>query len=300
MKTLIAIIICSLSSILDIRAQSYVPFPEKNAVWTEFEIWIDPHPKDNSTCTDIIYETNGDTIINNTRYIKLYRTMTTFIYQFSRCSNIYSILFPPSYNKLYGFYRNDTNQMKVYFWDLYSSNERLLYDYDINVNDTINQNLIQGTKKVWVDSIVNQTFSNNNRRVYYLSNKSVMIEGIGYTSGLIRQGRVADAHDHLACMQLNSVSIFSQYTGCQNIITSIQKKEEEDFINIYPNPTEGFVQLSTTAKLQTIEVYNLQGQKVQEINPQERSWELPEQSGLYLIRLQDKKGRFYTEKMVRE
>ena len=60
------------------------------------------------------------------------------------------------------------------------------------------------------------------------------------------------------------------------------------------------VNLKTTEKLQSIEVYNLQGQKVQEVNAKERSWQLPEESGLYLIRMQDVKGNVYTEKVIKE
>src|SRR5690606_1753827 len=90
-------------------------------------------------------------------------------------------------------------------------------------------------------------------------------------------------------------------TACQPIITSIDKKiYQEKSLQLFPNPTPGQVSLTLDRNLQSIEVYNLQGQKMQEINPKERSWELPEQSGLYLIRIQDGEGKVYTEKVVKE
>jgi hypothetical protein len=85
------------------------------------------------------------------------------------------------------------------------------------------------------------------------------------------------------------------------MITSIVKKKyQEESLQLYPNPTSGQVSLTLEKKLQSIETYNLQGQKVQEVNPKERTWQLPAQSGLYLIRLQDEEGRVYTEKVVKE
>lgn len=35
-------------------------------------------------------------------------------------------------------------------------------------------------------------------------------------------------------------------------------------------------------------------------SPQDRSWQLPEEKGLYLIRLQNKNGDVYTEKVIRK
>ena len=78
------------------------------------------------------------------------------------------------------------------------------------------------------------------------------------------------------------------------IINQLRKK-----LSVYPSPTSGMVYLKTTEKLQSIEVFNLQGQKVQEINPIERIWELPQQSGFYLIRIQDEEGNVYTEKIIK-
>ncbi len=48
------------------------------------------------------------------------------------------------------------------------------------------------------------------------------------------------------------------------------------------------------------EIYNLQGQKVQEVNPKERTFELPKQNGLYLIRIQDEEGKVYIEKVIKD
>lgn len=68
---------------------------------------------------------------------------------------------------------------------------------------------------------------------------------------------------------------------------------------VYPNPTSGIINLTTTESIQNIEIYNLQGQIVQEVNPRERTWELPQQSGLYLFRIQMKKEIFIGRKLLK-
>ena len=91
------------------------------------------------------------------------------------------------------------------------------------------------------------------------------------------------------------------FNGGDTVLTNIGELNQlRKKLSVYPSPTSGMVNLKTTEKLQSIEVYNLQGQKVQEIKPQKRSWELPEESGLYLIRLQDEEGKVYTEKVIKE
>lgn len=92
--------------------------------------------------------------------------------------------------------------------------------------------------------------------------------------------------------------------GCEISNCLVGVDENLDFrvktLEVYPNPTSGIINLKTTESIHSIEIYNLQGQKVQEVNPLKRSWELPEQSGLYLIRIQDGEGNVYTEKVIKE
>jgi hypothetical protein len=88
--------------------------------------------------------------------------------------------------------------------------------------------------------------------------------------------------------------------ACQSVTTGIGKNKFSDLnTSLSPNPTKGLIYLETSAELQRIEIYNLQGQKVQEVNPNKRSCELPEQSGLYLIRLQDEEGNVYMKKIIK-
>lgn len=303
MKTLIVIILCSLSSTLLVHAQNYVPFPEQNAVWLEHETWLDSHPKDNSTCTDNIYETDGDTTINNIKYIKLNRTTSKYVY--GRATNIgcTNQVTNPNYpyKSLFCLFRNDTSQKKVYIWDFYSQNERLLYDFNLNVNDTINQNLINGTSKVWVDSVTVKMFNSYNRKVYYLSNQAVLIEGIGYTSGLIKKGFASDSLNHLACMQVNDTSIFSKYNGCLNTTSIKDLRKETDLINIYPNPVKDQFKIETSQEqeLKEIELFDLTGKSVHIYNSNQLEFSVKGVSpGVYILRIEETDNKLYTKKLI--
>ena len=78
---------------------------------------------------------------------------------------------------------------------------------------------------------------------------------------------------------------------------SLELKAES--LKLYPNPTNGLVNLESMVPLIRIEVYNLQGQKILEVNPTESQFELPHESGLYLLRIQDEKGKVFSEKVIK-
>lgn len=86
----------------------------------------------------------------------------------------------------------------------------------------------------------------------------------------------------------------------KGLTTGVRERTKNDLkVQLFPNPSSGLIKISTTADLQSIAVYNLQGHKVQEIPPKTRSWQLPEENGFYLIRLHDANGNIYTEKVIR-
>src|SRR5690606_20174495 len=104
-----------------------------------------------------------------------------------------------------------------------------------------------------------------------------LIEGIGSTLGLFNSTFCSGGGSKtLICMSVGNKTVYpdSTYPTCQLITSVPENNIQLQVYSIYPNPTERGVHLSTTAKLLNIEVYNLQGQKVQEINPRKRKWEL--------------------------
>jgi len=58
--------------LLSIDAQEYFPFPQDSAVWYVVDSWPEYDPPPPVWYKTYLYETNGDTVINNTIYTKLY------------------------------------------------------------------------------------------------------------------------------------------------------------------------------------------------------------------------------------
>ncbi len=91
----------------------------------------------------------------------------------------------------------------------------------------------------------------------------------------------------------------------QGIITSINSgfKEVPAAWRIYPNPTQGNITIPEISNLDKIEVFNLQGQKVQEQLPNqsgETQLHLNGPSGIYLIHLQKTDGSVESAKVVKQ
>lgn len=81
---------------------------------------------------------------------------------------------------------------------------------------------------------------------------------------------------------------------CQMVTNIEDSKELEEMISIYPNPTNGLINIdrSMDDDLQ-LDVFDLQGRKVDSkvLLPSERQLQLPEAKGVYLLRMNDGEGR---------
>ena len=115
MKKLLVILIFSFS-LVQLRAQSaYIPFPANMVVYGYShyilsmgdEYWV-PHRT----------EINGDTLIGAYNYALVYSGVTPI--------------------SLTGGVRNDTLNKKVYFYSFTTNTEKVLYDFDLSVGDTVN------------------------------------------------------------------------------------------------------------------------------------------------------------------
>jgi hypothetical protein len=103
------------------KAQEYMPFPLDNAVWYSVYSYPWPYPPYIYFRT-YKYEANGDTIINDKIYTKFYNCLTV-----------------EGENCLYyrGAYRVEIDSSRVYYFDEWESEERLVYDFNLIPGDSI-------------------------------------------------------------------------------------------------------------------------------------------------------------------
>ena len=292
---------------LFISAQNYIPIPCDST--SEWRILQQGHTGSNCLINiDLRYFITGDTLINNLYFKKLYETgiqyenpmgptytCNTTVYHFH---NIYV-----------GAIRNDSE--KVYFLLAGSNAELLLYDFALNVGDTvpgkynINKVSIQSIDSVLINGFFHKRFN--------LDNGHWNIEGIGSDIGLIEpSGTTFGFSLQFLCYAENHIPIFPVGTNCilnVNIEENLKATSYNDLI-IYPNPANNKITFDfkdfTKAQILDIEIYNAVGMKVKRVhfntNSQTKTINIKDfNSGIYYYRIILKTTKFqvYSGKFVK-
>ena len=174
----------------------YTPFPDSVAYW----LYIC-----NFNCSGagqicwndyILYKQEGDTILNNKKYHKIYSiwlkdswpmygSKDTSLFEINLCGY-------QDYYNLEGFIRQDIADKKVYYQGLEETSETLLYDFNINEGDTLPYNYIFKTNRITITSIDMMNISGHIHKTYsidiFTSNPEVykIIEGIGTNRELFK------------------------------------------------------------------------------------------------------------------
>lgn len=248
---------------LTIQSQTYIPFPEKNAQWTEQNGIYEGFPPQTWSS---LYITETDTFLLNNSY--------TNIYEYYLNPNTFDTI-----RELFASIRQDTLNKKVFIIRHYVSEntERLLLDFNIDVGDTVCLDAYywdlfpEATDSIFiVDSISKITLYNSEPRdIYYLSNhdgdffpvvQNVLIEGVGSiinpfgpTTDLLKKknnvARELCCPEYLLCLSVKEepIYVFNDSTDCGklSVWTSIDDLNEIAVI-LYPNPVVDFLQLEVS------------------------------------------------------
>ena len=153
----ILLILATLLALSAYAEHEYIPYVEEGKVWVSFE------------ASGSTYKQVGigePTEINNTLYNKLYISTLD-----AKTNEI-------TYTRLYGYIREENK--KVYTRELNNQFETMIYDFDVQIGDSIQ---FQYGETV-VDSIDTQIFYGKERDVFFVTHenaqiKDVWIEGIG-------------------------------------------------------------------------------------------------------------------------
>ncbi len=228
--------------VIKANAQSYTRTIESNKFWY-IASFTDGYSY-SSVRTDI-YKLEQDTSINSTPYYRLY---------VSRDSGL------QNFNPVPLFFREDSAEEKIFILDSYMDSEKLYYDFNVSLNDTIETwNLLSYsfTPSI-VKSIDTIIIQNSGRRRIKVVDGSdpnstalpeYWIEGIGSTSGLIWAGAdyfLIDASHNLNCVVENNETIYScpYCTSCYMSNLGIANSQNNSQLKITPNPVTGESQLT--------------------------------------------------------
>ena len=297
---------------------------------------------------------NGDTLINSLIYKKVYAGTSNPI--------------------VTAAIRNDIVNKKVYQYSVAQGSEKLLYDFNLSVGDTVFKNngygfyfafgegSLQDAPSVqidtaWVTSIDSVIMPHDglyHRRFNFMTSlhNSVqgynnilvptststigpysydnftsgyanfyikinpLIEGVGQLFNPVSVFDIFENHRflYLSCASINDKSIITfptdpgpwgDSTKCHSLFTGIKENSLlESDISIFPNPTNGKMELNTKrVNISYIEITNVLGEVIlkSQIVNQRMEINLSEQkNGIYFIRVYDKEGNSVVQKIIKQ
>lgn len=261
MKTLL--LSFTLISILALNAQTstYHQFPDSNAVWNyNYQLFCFSNGIANEFYS---IEMSGDTVINNLNYQKL-----SIPYLQSQSTGTCGG-YPIGYK---GAIREDIPAKKVYIVPPSSNTEELLYDFNLQVGDTVKGYLESFTGYDVVQSIDSVLVGNSYRKRWDVNNCYFIyfIEGVGSTYGLLEPSPscVTDFADiSLSCFQENGRTLLPDTITSCNLITSIQEEKVQTDVRFYPNPFSGSSQIQISQNLinASLTISDLKGRMIKRI-----------------------------------
>ncbi|MBN4051299.1 T9SS type A sorting domain-containing protein [bacterium AH-315-M05] len=226
------------------KAQNYVPFPDSNVAWIIG--WCDVGsmcPGQPMMCwpsSEYQYTLGTDTIIGIYSYKKLYKSGNNISY--TVINNDPTNCYITSYSYFYGYagaIRQDIPNKKVYFLPPSSSTDTLLYDFDLNVGDTLGPGYLYNNNQyvTAIDSTLDKC--GMYRKTFYINGSGApYTEGIGSLWGLLEPTEicVCDYSWSMSCFShANDTCVDS--SSCQLILNIIQEVTKAvTNIKVYPNP----------------------------------------------------------------
>lgn len=296
---------------LTAKAQTnvYHSFPDSNAVWNE------EYDLDFSLVCNVplhqqySYTIIGDTIISAFTYHKIYTPYVENFGDTTNCSGIHLAGYK-------GCIRQDTLNRKVYFISPNENIEKLLYDFSLQVGDTVKNFAPWGCSEYGltvyaIDSILIQS---SYRKLWVVGTPGMIvvpdiIEGIGYGSGLLDVlcNDPLGWNQRLLCFQQNGQTLFPDTTTQCAIIDAVKNIPKKNIsVNSSPNPfhSSSLLQVSSEFVNAKLNIYNSLGAIVREegmLNQETFVLKRNElHNGIYFMQLINDRGQMITEKLIVE
>jgi hypothetical protein len=241
----------------------YHPFPDSNAVWGMIGGCIDGFCGDWGYFKDYY---DGDTIIDGFAYKKIYSEGIQMTGG-SCCP------YPGTAGT--GYLREDTLARKVYWRTQWMNTDTLLYDFTLNIGDTLRGYLeycgsgvpvtVQSIDSIFINTSFRKriNFDTSDFCMYYS-----IIEGIGSTTGLTGCyfGHF-ETGIYLNCFSINDTIMYvapcnGDTVPCGALPSGIVALDSKIKISITPNPTHNSFTITSPFQNARVEIYNMLGEKV--------------------------------------
>lgn len=218
-------------------------------------------------CVAYLYTITGDTFIKGFKYNKIQKVGAEYFPKIGCDFNQPVFLI----NKYAGAYREDTSSRKVYFLRESDTLEKLLYNFDYAVGDTLKTYNAQWCNLV-VERIDSVFIDSDYRKKWIIKGASCarnleIIEGIGSNYGLFEEyAQPIGGRYVLGCFSINNKTLYPNYNpnaGCP-MVNKIRNIENRSIFAINPNPSNGRFKIESTVKSYSITIMTLYGEIVLE------------------------------------
>lgn len=253
------------------------------------------------------YFQKGDTLINSSMYNKLYHS-------FEGWNSYEDTIFSAYYNNYQGALRPDNSQNKVFFIPKDSLNEVLLYDFNLEVGDTVpvwhndfyRPITVESIDTILVNGISLKRFDMKSKKMTGSVYGDVIIEGIGSISDLIQIDNRLEGNLYFKCF-LDFNTDFHYPEDCQGLSLSIERNIEGDkdiSLKIIPNPCLNEFVLSFKGmhnENQWAELTDINGRIVKHVTIYENRQKITTNhlmKGIYILSVYNKKGLIGKEKLL--
>lgn len=282
----------------DAQSSVYHPFPDlsDNPVWrVDFSNYFNMTPWCYGLNASYQYQYDNDTLIGQNTYHRLKRS--GFYVGNGGCMQYYTPNMP-----YVGALRDDSIARKVYYIPKDSLQELVLFDFSLQVGDTIptyQDQLVNYPTRAYITSIDSVLVGSSYHKRFNLQSFNVnaiveyVIEGVGSRNGLVERLARDFSCPSLICYRNNSNLLFQPYQTSSCILSFVgigdEPSQQSDW-TVYPNPASTFLDISGPGTApEKIVLYNSSGQLLQTI-PRPTTWpyRLPLETypeGLYFIRV---------------
>ncbi len=246
MKTFFTCILFSVYCSISV-AQNYVPFSTSNAVWRGQRSGINGG---NLEWIQLEYNQaiTGDTMINGIVYHQLKETSIEYLYNLNPH---YLISITPYGTYYIGAFREDSLK-RIYYLQTGSTNEVVLYDFNLTVGDTLLSSLAQVNLIVTeIDSFFDGAIF---RKKYYFDVDTLfstppigfLIEGVGANTGFnFWLPQYFEDDGLLYCFRENNIIKYTDSTNNCSLVNIKENQFPQSSFTLSPNPTTEILNLKS-------------------------------------------------------
>ncbi|MES2557681.1 MAG: T9SS type A sorting domain-containing protein [Bacteroidota bacterium] len=216
---------------------------------------------------------------------------------------------PTTFSRLYALVREDG--LKLYIYD--GSEEKLLYDFDLQVGDTLPLSYNNYDNQITIDSITTLQIGNEVRKVFHFTQQSQsseinkIIEGVGHNWGFTGIMQPFEFFEtSLECYAINDTAYYPSLNAPCELNVGLQEELKGVELNSYPNPTNAGIVIETGSLngIQSWNMFDVYGNNcsIEKVDIQTGTLSLDLSSvmaGVYIVCVVDENGKAGVVRVVK-